>query len=226
MGSFFSLYTFTPWDGLNSKQLTQVKLLSLKTAFHSFPVIEQTFFEDLMLNVYNQSHYTWKKTIKRIVGVGNEDYDITSFNFIWAFDDQNRMYQLLFQKIEEKEKSQAILVALAPPGLGKLLSKFKREALHRILTLLNKSSHLKFLMVLAPKGKSIVEEKQLLRVDKNEIDKLSYINELKNIPNMQGQWFPEFKSKCPVCKGEISGVGVSTIDFGRLICPRCGYKGN
>ncbi len=224
MSDFFSVYTFTPWDGLNLKQLTQVKLISLKTIFKTFPVVEQAFLEDIISNIYNQAHYTWNNSIKRIVGVANEDYNISAFNFIWAIDDQNRMYQFLFQKLEEKENSQAILVALAPPELVKLLSEFKRKALHRILSLLNKPSNIKFLMVLAPKGKSIVEERQLLTIDKKQLDKLNYINKLKNKPNIQGNWFPEFKIQCPVCKEKITGVGVSSIDFGSVICPYCGYK--
>ncbi|KKM88789.1 hypothetical protein LCGC14_1255190 [marine sediment metagenome] len=224
MSGFFSVYTLTPWDGLNLKQVTQVKLISLKTIFKTFPVIEQAFLGEIISNIYSQTHYTWNNSIKRIVGVANEDYNISSFNFIWAIDDQNRMYQFLIQKLEEKENSQAILVALAPPELGKLLSEFKREALHRILSLLNKPSNIKFLMVLAPKGKSIVEEHQLLKIEKKYLDKLNYINKLKDTPNIQGNWFPEFKLQCPVCKEAITGVGVTSIDFGSVICPRCGYK--
>ena len=119
---FFTIHTFTPWDGQNTNQLTQVKLLSLKSVFDSFPVIEKRFFNDLALNTANNAHYSWTLSIKRIVGPNNEDYDITNFNFVWAMDDQRRMYQFLFQKVAEtREASQGVLVALAPPELAKLL---------------------------------------------------------------------------------------------------------
>ena len=87
------------------------------------------------------------KTIRRITGPNAEDYDISTFNFLWAYDDQNRMYQLLFQKTEEKKKSQAILAALAPPELERLFAQFKSEALHRILSLLNTPKIIKFLII-------------------------------------------------------------------------------
>ncbi len=224
MSSFFTLYTFTPWDRPNSKKLTQIKLLSLKTIFKRFPVVEQAFFEDLISNIYKKTHYTWMRVIKRIVGTDDEDYNISSFIFIWAIDDQNRMYQFLFQKLEEKENSQAVLVALAPPELSTLLSEFKREALHRILSLLNKPSTIKFLMILAPKGKSTAEEIKLLKVNKNYQEKFDYVNQLKNMPNIQGQWFPEYSPRCPNCNKlfiEIKGFNVGLLKFK---CPNCGYQ--
>ncbi|HDZ17329.1 hypothetical protein LCGC14_1407610 [marine sediment metagenome] len=224
MSSFFSLYTFTPWDRLNSKKLAQIKLLSLKTIFKRFPVVEQAFFEDITSNIYKKTQYTWMRVIKRIVGPDGEDYNISSFNFIWAIDDQNRMYQLLFQKLGEKQNSQAILVALAPPELGNLLSEFKREAFHRILSLLNKPSNVKFLMVLAPKGKSVAEELQLLKVNKNYQEKFDHINQLKNMPNIQGQWFPTSKPKCPKCKEILSEDQVYSIGVGQSCCPNCGFR--
>ena len=67
------------------------------------------------------------KTIKRIVGPQNEDYDISNWSFIWAFDKDMRMYQFLFQYVIEEEKSHAVLVALAPPELAKLFSKYFRH---------------------------------------------------------------------------------------------------
>jgi DNA-directed RNA polymerase subunit RPC12/RpoP len=226
MSSFFSLYTKTPWDGLKTSLLSQVKLMSLKDLFKSFPVIEQTFFEDVLSNVYNQNHYSWMKTIKRIVGPSNEDYDISSFNLLWAFDNDNRMYQLLFQKVKEKEKSQAVLVALAPPELGRLLGQHKSEALHRILSLLNKPKNIKFLMILAPKGKSIAEEQQLVQISKARINKLQNIQELGHLPNISGQWFPTTEIRCPSCNKLLVNIANlnQKIGFGQFVCPYCGYK--
>jgi len=222
--NFFSIFTLTPWDGLKSKQLTEVKLLSIKNILEKYPVIERVFLEDLLSKVYNHQHYSWKKTIRRIIGPKNHDYDITSFNFIWAFDKKNRMYQFLIQKENESEKSQAILVALAPPELGRLLSEFKKEALHRILSLLNNPSAIKFLMILAPKGKSIVQEQKLLRIDENYSDTLNYVNVLKNMPNIQGQWFPPIKERCPKCKGLMTDFQDFNTGMRNIICTKCGHR--
>ena len=223
---FFTIHTFTPWDGQNTNQLTQVKLLSLKSVFDSFPVIEKRFFNDLALNTANNAHYSWTLSIKRIVGPNNEDYDITNFNFVWAMDDQRRMYQFLFQKVAEtREASQGVLVALAPPELAKLLVDYESSAILRILSLLNNSSKIRFLMILGPKGKSIAEESQLFQFNKRDAEKLKYTNTLKNMPNIQGQWFPTVKFRCPICNNEVSMVeNYAVVGVSNLVCPQCGHK--
>jgi len=224
MSDFFNVKLFTPWDSLNSKNLTQVKLFSLQNIFKSFPVIEPEFFDDLLSNLYKFKHYSWTKCIKRIVGPNDEDYDISSFDFIWAYDDQNRMYQFLFQKIEEKETSQAILVAIAPPELGKLFKQYKDEAILRTLTLLNNPKKMKFLMVLAQKGKSIAQEHQLLQVGKKDLEKLKFNAMLKQMPNIKGHWFPEYSPRCPNCKRVIIEIKGFNVGLLKLKCPYCGYQ--
>ena len=224
MSSFFNVKLYTPWDSLNSKTLTEVKLFSLQNIFKSFPVIEPEFFDDLLSNLYKFKHYSWTECIKRVVGPNNEDYDISSFDFIWAYDDQNRMYQFLFQKIEEKNTFQAILVALAPPELGKLFKQYKDEAILRTLSLLNNPKNMKFLMVLAPKGKSIAEEQQLLQVGTKDLEKLKFNTMLKQMPNIKGQWFPEYSPRCPSCNRVIVEVKGFNVGLLKLKCPYCGYQ--
>ncbi len=224
MNVFFNVKLFTPWDKLSSKNLTQVKLFSLKNIFQTFPVIEPEFFDDILSNLYNFKHYSWTECIKRIVGPNDEDYDISSFNFLWACDDQNRMYQFLFQKTEKKEKPQAILAALAPPELGKLFNQYKEEAILRTLSLLNKPKKMKFLMVLAPKGKSIAEEQQLLQVGNKDLEKLKFNAMLKQMPNIKGHWFPEYSPRCPSCNRIIVEIKGFNVAFLKLKCPYCGYQ--
>ncbi|MFW9821649.1 MAG: hypothetical protein ACFFE4_01860 [Candidatus Thorarchaeota archaeon] len=226
MTDFFNLQLYTPWDSLDSSKLTQVRLFSLRNIFKSFPVIETAFFDDLLMNLYNYKHYSWTECVKRIVGPNEEDYDISSFDFIWGYDDQNRMYQFLFQKTEEKKTSQAILVALAPPELGKLFKQYKDKAILRTLNLLNTANKMKFLMVLAPMGKSIAEERQLLQVGEKDLEKLKFEAMLKQMPNIKGQWFPEYSPRCPNCKKintEIKGFNIGSIKFK---CPHCGFQVN
>ncbi len=220
MSNFFKIYTLTPWASLNSKILTEVKLYSLKNIFKTFPVIELEFFDDILSNLYKFKHYSWVESIKRILGPNAEDYDIKPWNFVWGMDNERRIYQLLIQKSEEK----AILVALAPPELGKLFKQYKKEAILRTLSLLNNPNKMKFLMVLAPKGKSIAEEQQLLQVNKKNIEKLKFNNIFKQMPNIKGQWFPEYSPRCPNCNKlitEIKGFNVGLVKF---ICLYCGYQ--
>ena len=222
----FTVHTHTPWDGKNSNQLVQVRLLSLKSVFESFPVIEKKFFGDLVSHISNNNHYTWNLTIKRIVGPDNEDYDTSKFSFVWAMDDQNRMFQFLFQKVGEgKEVSQGVLVALAPPELAKLFVTHEKSAIIRTLSLLNNPNKIKFLMVLGPKEQSLVKENQLFNFSKNDLEKLKQFNHLKNMPNIQGQWFPTVKLRCSVCNNEITMVqNYSIVGVGNIVCPRCGQK--
>jgi hypothetical protein len=222
MNDFFSVFTYTPWDNLNSNLLTEVKLVSLKSITKAFPVIEPEFFDDLLSNLYNFKHYSWVQCIKRIVGPNNDDYDIAPWNFIWAMDNEGRIFQFLFQKEKNKFKdSQATLVALAPPELGKLFNQYKEGAILRTLSLLNNPKKMKFIMVLAPKGKSIAEEQQLLQINKKELEKLKFLNTLKQIPNIKGQWFPEYEVKCPICNSPLTEINDYKVGF---VCPQCGFK--
>ncbi len=222
MYKFFSVFTYTPWDNLNTEVLSEVKLLSLKSVIKTFPVVEPGFFDDLRSNMYNFNHYSWVECIKRIVGPDNEDYDIKPWIFIWGMDHERRMFQFLIQKVDEESKdSQAVLVALAPPELAKLFEEYKEGAILRTLSLLNTPKKLKFLIVLAPKGKSIAEEQQLLRINKQDLEKLKFVNTLKHMPNIKGQWFPTYDVKCPICNGPLTQVYAPEVG---LKCKTCGFK--
>ncbi len=222
MSNFFSVFAYTPWDNLNAKVLTEVKLLSLKNIIKTFPVIEPGFFDDLLSNMYNFNHYSWVECIKRIVGPNKEDYDIKPWNFIWGMDQERRMFQFLIQKVKEHSKdSQAILVALAPPELAKLFEQYKEGAILRTLSLLNNPKEMKFLMVLAPKGKSIAEEQQLLQINKQDLERLKFVNTLKQMPNIKGHWFPTSDVKCPICNGPLTQVYIPKVG---LVCQQCGFK--
>ena len=224
MNEFFLVYTYTPWDKIQNKNLSEVRLLSLKSIFKNFPIIESQFFEDLTTKIYNSNHFFWFASIKRIVGPDNEDYNISNWNFLWAFDNQGRMFQLLFQKIKQNDDSQGILVALAPPELAQLFIRFKEKAIVKTLSLLNSPTDIKFLIVLGPKGKSLAEEQQLFMMDKDYSKKLQYIEHLKNLPNIEGRWYMQHSPKCPVCGEMMSELRDYTVGIGKLVCPRCGYK--
>ncbi|MFX0048107.1 MAG: hypothetical protein ACFE8G_08055 [Candidatus Hermodarchaeota archaeon] len=222
MNGFFSVFTYTPWDNLNTQILTEVKLLSLKNIIKTFPLIEPSFFDDLLSNMYKYEHYSYLECIKRIVGPNNEDYDIKPWNFIWGMDQERRIFQFLIQKVDyESKDSQAILVALAPPELATLFEQYKEEAILRTLSLLNSAKKMKFLMVLAPKGKSIAEERQLLQINKKDLERMKFINTLKQMPNIKGQWFPTSDIKCPICNSLLTQVYGTEVG---LICQQCGFK--
>jgi hypothetical protein len=83
---------------------------------------------------------------------------------------------------------------------------------------------MRFLTVLAPKGKSIAEEQQLLQVNKSDIDKLKFQNILKQMPNIKGKWFPEYSPRCPNCNRVISLIKGFNLAFLKFKCPYCGYQ--
>jgi hypothetical protein len=225
MNEFFSIYTYTPWDKLNEEKLTQIRLLSLKSIFKSYPLIEPAFFDDLVSNISKSQLYSKIEAIKRIVGPNTEDYDIGAWIFIWAMDLERRIYQFLLQKTESNHKdSQAALVALAPPELAKLFSEYKEQAILRTFSVLNNPHKMKFVLVLLPKGKSIAEEQQLLKPSKSDLEKLKFIKTLKNMPNIKGEWFPSFDPRCPVCNGIMTELKDYKLGLKKLICSQCGYE--
>jgi hypothetical protein len=225
MDEFFSIYTYTPWDKLNKDKLTKIRLLSLKGIFKSFPVIEPAFFDDLVSNLSKIQYYTKIKAIKRIIGPNKEDYDIGPWVFLWGMDFERRIYQFLLQKTEIKSKdSQAALVALAPPELGRLFSEYKENAILRTFSLLNNPRKMKFVIVLLPKGKSIAEEQQILKANKSDLEKLNFINTLKQMPNIKGEWFPSFDPRCPICNSIMTELKDYKLGLKKLICPQCGYE--
>ncbi|MBY9018721.1 MAG: hypothetical protein KGD66_07805 [Candidatus Lokiarchaeota archaeon] len=224
MKELFSVFVYAPWDKLKTNKLTEIRLLSLKSIFEKYPVIEPKFFDDLSENINKNMHYSWFDCIKRIVGPDKEDYEIQSWNIIWAMDTDNRMYQFLFQKVEDSEASQALMVGLAPPELGKLFSEYNDDAILRILSMLNNQKKIKFLMGLAPKGISLAEEQQLIQANKNDPDKIKFVNSLKEMPNIQGQWFFPRNPMCPVCKGLLIENMDYVKGYQKLLCPQCGYE--
>jgi hypothetical protein len=225
MNEFFLIYTYTPWDKLNKDKLTQIRLLSLKSIFNSFPLIEPAFFDDLVSNLSKFKLYTKIEGIKRIIGPDKEDYEISPWVFIWGMDFEKRIYQFLLQKTKSKNKdSQAALVALAPPELGQLFTEYKEKAIFRTFSLLNNPAKMKFVIVLLPKGKSIAEEQQLLKASKSDLDKLKFIKALKEMPNIKGEWFPSFDPRCPVCNGMMTELKDYKSGLKKLICPKCGYE--
>ena len=224
MNDFFSVFTNTPWENLNSDVITEVRLLSLKSIYKEYPVIEPEFFDDLSRNISKNRHYSWIQSIRRIMGPNKEDYKIQNWNFIWAMDRENRMFQFLFQKIEQHNKSQAVLVGLAPPELGKLFSEYEEDAILRTLSLLNNPSKMQFLITLAPKGKSIAEEQQPLHINKKNLEKIKFVNMLKKMPNIQGKWFFSQEPKCPICNGLMKEMTDYQFTSVKLICSKCGYE--
>lgn len=224
MSNFFVIYTETPWDELGTEQLSQVRLLSLKSVFKSFPIIELTFFDDLTSKIRDYVHYSKMKTIKRIVGPQNEDYSISDWVFIWAFDKERRVYQFLFQNVVEKEESKAILVALAPPEIAKLFSKHGKGAILRTLSILNDPSIINFLMILYAKGKSIAEEQKDLTFNKRYLENLRRADLLRQMPNIRGDWFPAYQPRCPICNTYMTELDGYKVGFGKIICPKCGYE--
>jgi hypothetical protein len=224
MKELFSVFVNAPWNKVKTKKLTEIRLLSLKSVFEKYPVVEPKFFEDLSENISKNMHYSWFECIRRIVGPDKEDYEIQNWNIIWAMDLDNRIYQFLFQKVGKSDEFQAVMVGLAPPELGKLFSEYRNDAIVRILSALNNPKKIKFLMGLAPKGISLAVEQQLIQANKNDSDKLKFVNSLKKMPNIQGQWFFPRNPMCPGCKGLLIEKMDDVKGFQKLECPQCGYE--
>lgn len=79
-------------------------------------------------------------------------------------------------------------------------------------------------MVLAPKGKSIAEEKQLLQVNKKDLEKLKFNSMLKQMPNIKGEWILTHSPRCSNCKREITEIKGLNVGFLKFKCPYCGHQ--
>lgn len=191
--------------------------------YNKYPVIEAEFFDDLKSNIKNFSHYESISTIKRIIGPNLEDYSIQDWIFIWVIDLENRFYQFLIQKTNKDNDLQGILVALAPPELVQLFSKFKKEAILKTFSLINNPKEIKFLKLLTSQGKSIAEDNKKFQIKNKDLQKINLVNYLKNTPNVSGQWFPNYSPKCPICNGILTELKEYKVGFGKLVCPQCGY---
>ena len=108
--------------------------------------------------------------------------------------------------------------------MGKLFSEYKEKAIHRIFSLLNKPSKIKFLMILIHKGKSLAEEQQTLQYYKENKGKFKFINSLGNMPNIRGDWYLSFDPRCPICNEFMNGLDHYKIGLGKLVCPKCGFE--
>ena len=138
-------------------------------------------------------------------------------------DNQRRMFQFLIQEEIVQEETQFIMVALAPPEIGRLFADYGKEAILKTLSLLNDPRKINFLILLEAKGKSIAEDAQAVKLTQTQLNQLKYIQELKNMPNIKGQWFPTFNPRCPRCNTSLIDMNSYQIGPGKLICPKCGY---
>ena len=78
MNQFFSIFTYTPWESIQTTELSKVRLLSIRDIYQKYPVIEAEFFDDLKSNVQNYSQYESINTIKRIIGPNSVKIIISS----------------------------------------------------------------------------------------------------------------------------------------------------
>lgn len=222
---FWNLYTYTPWNPQKKGKLSQVRLKSIKESYGStYPIISQQFLKDLYKNISKYDHYSHTKSIKRIVDPSNNDYAIQNWNLIWAMDAKERIYQFLIQRKKVKNKVNNIIVALAPPELMELIGKFQRDGLLKALSLLNSPKQIKFLKLLFARGKSLAETQQRFKVDKEDLKKIKMANYMKRQPNVEGQWFPSFAPKCPICGNYMQELEAYRFMFRKWACPTCGYE--
>ena len=69
---------------------------------------------------------------------------------------------------------------------------------------------------------SIISKKIIF--EKNSLEKLNYLRSLKDVPNIQGAWYPSNDPRYPICNSFISEIKDYKIGFGKLVCKKCGYE--
>ncbi len=216
---YFTVSVLNSWDPKRSSKISEVNLLSLKIILGKFPMIEKQFFSDLRDNLKNKPNYFSLRSIKRIVGPQKEDYELADWTLLWGLDFKFRAYQVLIQKSKD---GKGTLAAIGPVGLASFFDRMKWNSILPILSLLNSPEKMKFLVTLVPKGESIVKEMEQQKLKSAQVEQI--INQWNSMKNVEGQWFPSFKPRCPVCNGSMEELQGYQVGFAKLICPRCGYS--
>lgn len=216
---YFKVSLFNTWNPRDVKISSDVNLLSLKYILGKFPKIENKFFEDLKENIKKKPNYFSQDSIKRVVGPEKEEYDISNWFFLWGFDFKKRGYQLLIQ-IDKEGKG--ILAAIGPMELASFFDRMKLNSILPTLSLINSTDKMKFVVFLKPRGDLIIKGLEMKGIEKGKIQQI--MDYWKTLKNVDGQWFPTFKPRCPRCGRLIEGLHGFEIGFIPLICPKCGYE--
>ncbi|MHA2000793.1 MAG: hypothetical protein ACTSVU_01720 [Promethearchaeota archaeon] len=215
----YYLQTKTSWQ----KTPIKLELHDMNDAITPYPLIESAFFEDMNTLCRKNNHYVVEMGLLHLVNQTQKELNPDLWILIWGKDFKDRIFQILIERPSDYGGRGAI-AAIGPNDLLEFFSSMKRNAILPTLTLLSSPEKMKAVYIIVSRPKSYNEKAK----EKQQLQGMArfknWIDELKRMPNKEGQWFPSNAPKCPICGGPIVGIADEyRIGFGYMICPECGY---
>ena len=213
------IQTRTSWQ----KSATKVSLHPMREVMYPYPLIEKKFFEDLNILSRKHQQYNVEMGLLNIAGEGKKGLNPDFWILIWALDFRDRMFQILIERHPDYGGKGAI-AAVGPADLFEFFGSMKNNAILPTFTLINSPAKMKSVCVVVSRPKNYQERSKENTQYQSMGRFQNWINEMKQTPNVKGQWFPSNAPTCPVCNGPIVGIADGyKIGFGMLVCPECGH---
>ena len=186
----------------------------------AYPKIEKPFSEITEMPRYENIRL--KAGLLAVSGPDGKSYTADEWIFLWVVDFKERFFQFLINR-SPQEGGKGIIAAAAPMDLVEFLKNIP-NAMVATLSLINDPEKIKGAMLLVtrpPSYKEKVETEQKMQT-LNRFK--NWVDVMKATPNVEGQWFPTFAPRCPICNQEMKELEGYNIAFGQIICETCGYK--
>ena len=215
----FSIKTKTSWQN----GPTVMHLRDLRESFEKYPLIEKEFFKDIRDLCQRKEHYFIQTGLLQVVDPKGAELEPNFWILLWAYDNEERVFQLLIERNPDFE-GRGVIAAAGPPDFYEFISGIKKRAILPLLGLFNTPDKIQKLGLIVSMPKSTSQ----LKEERNWWHALAnfqqWITMLKNTPNVKGEWFPGNYPKCPECNNPLIGVqDDKEINKGHLLCPYCGY---
>jgi hypothetical protein len=195
-----------------------LELTDAKKILGAYPKIEAKFVGDLKQYAKTASNYVIESAILELHTPAGLTVQPENWLLVLGTDSENRPYHFLI----EKEKAGYIISAIGPQDFTNFVSETGKPAIGPILALLASPKKIRVLLVYVSYQTKPAWKPEELPTTKTPF--LQWAQDLKNTPNVNGQWFPSFAPLCPVCNNPLVGLEQYKVGFGQLTCPRCGYK--
>ncbi|MBN2154780.1 MAG: hypothetical protein JW776_01885 [Candidatus Lokiarchaeota archaeon] len=200
-----------------------LQLTDIQDIYGSYPTIAKLFFQHLVMNIQTDQRYFAESGLRRIVDSHNQEFEPHQWIFVWAEDFRERYFYILFSRAVEYGGNGA-LAGVGPPEFAEFLRNEGKPGILATLTLLNQPDKIKSLAVVVSSPKEARQAQKTMNLNPQMYQFSNWINNLKVTPNVQGQWFPTYSPRCPVCNAELVGLEGYEVGFTQLVCPQCGFS--
>ena len=212
-----------------NNSIQKINLVGMSEIFGNYPLISSKFFDDLVLNMKNQTHYWAESGFQSLVmsntGYEPKEYEPHEWIFLAATDFQNRAFHILFSRSIEM-KGKGAIAAIGPNEFAGFMKGTGKDAIVATLSLINDPTKMKSVAIVVSRPKD-AKDKMVEARDKQDMARFQqWIGKLNSDPNLDGQWFPTNDPICPNCNARMLGFADIRVGFVKMICPRCGKEMN